>query len=268
MRSWSLLAPVVLGTAALLVAAPAHAVDHNNIDSNRPLRFDDAETIAFRELALETGLGLGWPRRRPLGLALDAEAIYGFAMNSHLTFGFDPSIGGRAGSRGTGFDFGDVAVGVQHNFNREYNNTPAFSIRSDLYVPTGRDSQGVGFRVRGIMSKTVQQYNRLHLNLDLNANPGAGRGEREFNPGVILGYSRPIGYPRKFNQTGLAQLGIQAGPKSGAGPIVTVGIGFRKQVTVRSVFDIGIESDVAGFNGTPRDNIRFVIGYSVGLPTR
>jgi hypothetical protein len=258
----------MLGASTLLAAAPARAVDHNNIDANRPLRFDDAETLGFGELAFETGLSLGWPRRRPLGLGLAAEAIYGIGLNTHVSLGFDPSLGGRAGSRRTGFDFGEVGLSAQHNFNREYNNTPAFSLRSDMYFPTGRDSQGVAFRVRGIASKTVQQYNRLHLNVDLNANPGAGRGEREFNPGLILGYSRPLGYPTKFTRTGLAQLGIQAGPESGTGPVVTAGLGLRKQVTVRSVFDIGIESDIAGFNGAPRDRIRFIIGYSMGLPTR
>jgi len=259
---------MVLGASALLTAVPARAVDHNNIDAHRPLRFDDAETIAFGELALETGLSLGWPRRRSLGLGLGAEAIYGIGMNTHVSLGFDPSIGGRAGSRDTGFDFGEVGLSMQHNFNREINNTPAFSLRSDVYFPTGRDSQGVAFRLRGIMSKTIQQYNRLHVNLDLDANPGAGPGERQFNPGVILGYSRPVGYPRKFSQTGLAQLGVQAGPESGTGPIVTAGLGFRKQITVRSVLDIGLESDIAGFNGAPRDRIRFIIGYSTGLPTR
>ncbi len=260
---------LLLGAAiTTAVAGPAHAVDHNNIDAHRPLRFDDAETIAFGELALESGFNFGWPRRRPLGLGLDAEAIYGFARNSHVSFGFDPSIGGRAGSSDTGFSFGDVSLGLQHNFNRELLKKPAFSLRTDAYFPTGRNSQGTAFRVRGIMSKTVHQYNRLNLNLDLNAHPGAPRGERPFNPGVILGYSGPIGYPRRFDTTGLAQLAVQAGPDRGSGPVVTLGVGLRKQITVRSVLDIGIEADVAGFRGAPRDNVRFIIGYSVGLPTR
>lgn len=261
MRRLRLFAPIT----ALLLTAPAHAADHNNVDARRPLSFDDAEAIAFREQALEFGMGLGWPRRRPLGLTLDAEYLYGFALNSHLSVGFDPSIGGGAGSRDTRFSFGDASLGVFHNFNREYDRMPALSLRGDVFFSTGRDSQGAGFRMRGIMSKQAGQYGRVHVNLDLNANPAAGRGEREFNPGMILGYTRPIGYPRRFTTTGLAEAGVQAGPESGTGPVVTVGLGLRKQVTVRSVVDVGLQSDIAGANRAPRDRIRFILGYSTGF---
>jgi outer membrane putative beta-barrel porin/alpha-amylase len=248
-----------------LLAVPAYAVDHNNIDAGRPLSFDDADSIAFREQALESGFGLGWPRRRPLGLHLNAEYLYGFALNSHLGIGFEPAFGGRAGEEDTDPDFGDVSLGLFHNFNREHGNTPAFSLRGDVFFPTGRDSQGVALRLRGIVSKQADQYGRLHVNLDLNANPGAPRGEREFHPGVTFGYSRPIGYPTRFDTTGLAEFSVQAGEERGTGPVLTVGVGLRRQVTVRSVFDIGLQSDVAGFDGAPRDRIRFIAGYSVGF---
>jgi hypothetical protein len=249
----------------LALAAPALAVDHNNVDAGRPLRFDDAETIAFREQALDLGLRLGWPQHRPLGVGLGAEYLYGFALNSHLDIGFEPSLGGRSESRSTAFSFGDVSLGALHNFNREYRNIPALSLRGDVFLPTGRGSQGVGFRLRGIMSKRAYQYGRFHLNLDLNANPGAGRGDREFNPGAVLGFSYPLGYPRKFTRTALAEFGVQAGARSGAGPLMTVGVGIRQQVTVRSVVDVGLESDVAGFDGAPRDRLRLVAGYSIGF---
>ena len=251
--------------ALLLLAAPASAVDHNNIDAGRPLSFDDAEAIAFREFAVETGLGLGWPRRRPLGLGAELEMLYGFALNSHVSLGFDPSIGGRSEGASTAFSFGDVRLGAQHNFNREYGNTPAFSLRGDVFFPTGRGSQGTAFRMRGIMSKQARQFDRFHLNLDLNGNPGAAPGEREFNPGVILGYTRPVGYPTHFSSTGLAEVGVQAGPDKGTGPLVTVGVGLRRQVGVRSVVDVGLQSDVVGANGAPRDRIRFILGYSAGF---
>lgn len=261
MKRILLLAPA----AALLLAVPARAVDHNNLDSGRPLRFEDAEAIAYREQALEFGFGLGWPRRRALGLSLDAEYLYGFARNSHLILGFEPSIGGRADDRETRFDFGDVSVGYFHNFNRQYGNTPAFSIRADAFAPSGRDSQGLGIRVRGIASRQAGQYGRLHLNVDLNANPGAPRGQREFHPGLVLGFSHPIGYPTRFDTTGLAELSVQAGRNRGTGPVVGLGIGARRQVGNRSVIDLGIQSDIAGANGAPRDRIRIVAGYSYGF---
>ncbi|HTE18689.1 MAG TPA: transporter, partial [Armatimonadota bacterium] len=251
--------------ALLLIAGPARAVDHNNIDAHRPLSFDDADALAYREQALEFGLNLGWPRRRPLGLGMDAEYLYGFRMNSHLTLGFEPSIGGRAGEESTAFDVGDVSLGLFHNFNRQHGNTPAFSLRGDVFAPTGRGSRGVAGRLRGIMSKQAGQYGSLHLNVDLNANPGAPADEREFHPGVVLGYSRPVGYPTHFTTTGLAELSVRAGEDRGTGPVFGIGVGIRKQVGFRSVLDLGIQSDIAGSNGAPRDRVRLVAGYSYGF---
>jgi hypothetical protein len=248
-----------------MAGGPALAVDHNNIDANRPLSFDDAESLAFREQSLELGLNLGWPRRRPLGFGINAEYLYGFALNSHLSVGFDPSVGGRSESRSAAFSFGDVSLGLFHNFNREYGNTPAFSLRGDVFAPTGRDSQGVAFRLRGIASRHAGQYGRVHLNLDLNANAGGAPGAREFYPGLVVGYSRPLGYPTRFTTTGLAELSVRAGEERGTGPVLGIGIGLRKQVGVRSVFDLGGQADLAGWNGAPRDQIRLVAGYSYGF---
>jgi hypothetical protein len=120
-------------------------------------------------------------------------------------------------------------------------------------------------RLRGIATKQAGQYGRLHLNVDLNANPGAPRGQREFHPGVTLGFSRPIGYPTHFDTTGLAELSVQAGRTKRTGPVIGIGIGARKQVGNRSVIDLGIQSDVVGVDGAPRDRIRLVAGYSYGF---
>ena len=62
-----------MGALVLATALPALAVDHNNVDAHRPLTFDDAEAIAYREQALEFGLGLGWPKGSPVGLKLEVE---------------------------------------------------------------------------------------------------------------------------------------------------------------------------------------------------
>jgi hypothetical protein len=47
--------------------------------------------------------------------------------------------------------------------------------------------------------------------------------------------------------------------------VLGVGVGLRKQVGYRSVFDLGIQSDLAGWKGAPRDRIRLVVGYSHGF---
>lgn len=248
-------ASIVFGTSQ------AQANDHNNIDANRPLSFDDAESIGYREQALEMGAALIVPEERSVGGEFELEYLYGFAPNTHLNIGIDPSIGGRADKDDTRFDPGNVSVGVFHNFNREYNNTPAFAVRADAYFPTGRDSQGVDFRLRGIASKTVGQYDRLHLNLDLNVNTQTERDERSVVPGVILGYSRPLGYPRRFDRTLVAEVGARVGEEQGDGAIVLAGVGLRQQVGYQSVLDIGLRGNLATGNGE-RSEVRLVTGYS------
>lgn len=257
----------VLGTTALvtLVASEVRAVDHNNIDANRPLSFDDAESIAFGEQSLEIGAALTLPRGRDVGAQFDIEYLYGFAPNTHLNIGIDPIVGGRADTDDTRFDAGDLSVGVFHNFNREYNNTPAFSVRFDTYFPTGRDSRGVDFRLRGIASKTVGQYDRLHLNLDFNVNTGTEDEERSVVPGLVLGYSRPLGYPRRFNRTGVAELGVRLGDKEGTDAVMTAGIGLRQQVGYQSVFDVGLQGELATGEDDQRDRVRLAVGYSTAF---
>ena len=62
----------------LLIAAPALAVDHDNIDAGRPLDFDDAETIAYRERAVEVGGALFQQRGDAVAAAGSAEFLNGF----------------------------------------------------------------------------------------------------------------------------------------------------------------------------------------------
>jgi hypothetical protein len=248
----------------LALASPGLAVDHNNLDAGRPLSFDDAESLGLGEQALEVGVGVGVSEGHGVGAEFDVEYLYGIAPDTHINVGIDPRVGGRSNTDDTGFDPGDVSVGVFHNFNREFDNTPAFAVRADTYFPTGQGSQGVDFRLRGIASKTVRQYDRLHLNLDLGIKSQPEGDERRVVPGVVLGYSRPLGYPRRFDRTGLAELGIRAGDEKGTGPTVTVGIGLRQQVGYQNVFDIGIQSDLVA-DDDHRDLFRLVAGYSTAF---
>ncbi len=249
---------------AVLLATPAFAVDHNNLDAGRPLDFDDAASVAYREKAFEVGGAIVKPKDGKTGVEGAAELLYGLAKNSHVSLGFDPkyvadSSGAPLGAKRRS-DFGAVALGFFHNFNREYGNTPALAVRADAFLPTGRDSQGVDVRLRGIASKQVGRFDRVHLNLDLFLNNSAGAGERKTQPGVILGYSHPLGLPSRFDRTFVAQVGYHANPLSGQNGLTTIGIGLRQQVTVRSVFDVGVTSDVSG--GANRESFKLIAGYS------
>lgn len=253
---------VVLGIALSTSAIPALAVDHDNIDAGRPLDFDDAETIAFKEKAIEFGAAVVKPKDGKVGAVGEVEFLYGFKKNWHLNVGVDPSYLSQSGGSRRG-NIGDVSIGVQHNFNRETESSPAFGFRADAYLPTGRDSSGVDYRLRGIASRHIGRYGRVHLNLDLNVNNKPKVGERKTMPGVILGYSQPLGYPTRFDRTFVAQIGYRANEERSESGITTLGVGIRQQITPRSVFDIGLKSDVTG--GANRNSLQLVAGYSTAF---
>lgn len=246
----------------LSIGDRVYAVDHNNVDANRPLSFDDAESIGFREQALDLGTAFVIPEGESVGGEFELEYLYGFARNTHFNLGIDPSVG--AESENSDFDIGNLSLGVLHNFNREYNHVPAFAIRADSYLPTGNDSEGVDFRLRGIASKTLGQYNRFHLNLDLDFKTQTENEERSFVPGVILGYSRPLGYPQRFDRSFLAEVGIKASQIEADGTVVRLGMGIRQQIGYQSVLDLGIEGDLAGNEGES-NRLRLIAGYSVAF---
>ena len=247
---------------ALSFQIDAAAVDHNNVDAGRPLSFDDAEPIAYREVSLETGISGVSPNGERAEMGLSSEILYGFALNTHAGIDVDAAALGRAGS----FKIEDVRFNILHNFNREFDNVPAFSLRGDLALPIeekDRGDRGVEVRLRGILSRALIQYDRVHVNLDgiIASNPQAT--ERRFRPGLVLGYTKPLGYPHKFSRTLLGQISIQTPSRIGTGPIVNLGLGLRQQVSVRSVIDIGIQSDILGGGGAVREDVRGVAGYSM-----
>ena len=240
-----------------LASNAAFATDHDNLDYGRPLRFEDAQTVAFREQDFEVGVAFGVPRRGGGTLGLSAEYLYGFAFNNHASLDFNPSFtGGKS-------DFGDAAIGVLHSYHRETLTIPAFAVRADALLPTGRESSGLGFRLRGIASRTVRQYGHLHLNADALFHTKPSRGERSVVPALTVGYSRPLGFPTRFDRTGLLEVAVRGGDRGGA--IATIGAGIRQQVTVRSVFDVGLETDAAAWGGASREAIRLTAGYSTAF---
>jgi hypothetical protein len=255
----------LLAGLALVSTFPIRATDHNNLDAKRPLRFEDAESIKYRELAAEFGLGFGRFSGKPLNLQSEASLLYGLAWNTQISLEASSVAGGRPVGDETAFRAHDVALGILHNFNRETESLPAFALRVDALASTLPGPKGLGYRVRGILSKTVNQYDRFHLNLDMEQAPDREDGIRRLQPGLVLGYSTPMGYPRAFNRTLLAELSVKAGPIQGAGPTVSAGLGYRQQITPRAVLDVGILSDLSTGRGVEKDRLRAVVGYSVSF---
>ena len=244
-----------------LASACALATDHNNLDSGRPLRFDDAYSIAFRERAIEFVFSVDTFRRSSPTYGLKAEYKFGFAKNRDIGISFEPSYSGAERR----FDANNVELSYFHGIRREIENQPAIAYKIDLGLPTGRDSRGVDLRFRGIATKALGQYDKLHLNLDAIYASKPGSSERNVVFGAILGYSTPLGYPKQFNQTLVAEFALQQSKVRGQGYTGTIGLGMRRQIGVRSVLDFGIESDVLATKGAQKDSVRLIIGYSIGF---
>lgn len=257
MRQFSVFVPFFF---CLGVVFPASAVDHNNIDAGHPLSFDDAESIAFEEQAFEFSAKTVFPDGQPVGGEFTLEYLNGFALNTHFSIELDSSVGGRVNSDSTQFELDSVSMTLFHNFNREYNNVPALALRSDVAIPTGEDANGLDFRLRGIASKTLEQYHRFSLNLDLEGTTASETDERSLIPGVILGYATPIGYPRQFDKTFLAEVGVRLSEKIDNGAIILTGMGLRQQVGYQRVLDFGIEGDISTDGRESR--LRLILGYS------
>lgn len=250
---------VAFGT--VLVSTGLAQSDHNNIDSGRPLRFDDAASIAYRERALEFGLSLDTFRRRAANYGFKAEYKVGFAKNQDIGITFDPSYEGSERR----LNAGNVEIAYFNGFRREIGNSPALAYRIELGLPTGRGSQGVDAKFRAIATRTLRQYDKVHLNLDANVATNPGPGERNVAFGVILGYTNPLGYPRKFDQTMVAEFALLQSKSRSEGFVGSVGLGLRRQLSPQSVLDFGISSDLFSTRGAERSPLRFVVGYSIGF---
>jgi hypothetical protein len=231
--------------------------DHNNLDKERPLRFEDAYSIAFRSFEFQNGFRLdSFSSSRPV-YNFRTEIQYGFAKNKDISIGFEPSY--SADTRRT---LGNIAeISYFEGVAREIGNAPAFGYRIDAGIPVS-GGDGVEFRLRGILTKTLGQYDKLHLNLDHIHSTKAAQGERTMTFGAILGYSHPIGYPKHFDQTFLAEIGFEQSRPSGSGNNGWIAVGIRRQLTTTGVLDLGLQSDLFVGAGVSRAPLRLTFGYS------
>jgi hypothetical protein len=248
---------LVLGAATFAAAQ----TDHDNIDKGRPLSFEDAEPIATGGFAYELGLNVNFLRNRRVGFQIPLEFIWGGARNTQFEIGTMAAFGNRANSNRTGFDFDAYEVGVLHSLNRELPGTPAFALKFEMEA----EKEGVfkaHYRVTGIATKTLGQYDRLHLNAGVEFVPSAAAGDNKTRVGAVLGFTKPLGYPRHFDTTGLAEISLKQGERRGDGAVTGVGLGVRRQISPRSVLDIGLQSELSGRNRVP---LRFIVGYSTSM---
>jgi hypothetical protein len=204
----------------MALASTGFATDHNNLESGRPLLFDDAYSIAYGEREFQTGLQLASGHS-----GLMTSFGYGFAKNQDLSIAWD------ANTKTT------YNLSYFRNLSREFEHSPALGFRISTSATKG---QMASAQLRFAATKAWHQFDKVHLNFDFDTSQV---------PRFILGYSNPVGYPKKFDQTLLAEFAFQDHQTS-------IGVGVRQQIDPRSVLDIGLRIG---------NQTQLVVGYSLGF---
>jgi hypothetical protein len=244
----------------MAVAPAASAIDHKNLDEGRPLRLDDAYSIATGELAVEAGAGFALERRGPARGVLPVEALYGALPNLQLGLGTTLLTDPHEVHEQT--KSGDLRVSGLYNFNQETLTLPAFGLKLELNLPTGVDSAGVDVEVKGIVTRSIQRLS-LHLNAGYTFLSGTTNDERDGRYEVTLGASYPVGAPQYTRTTLVGDLFTEQGDRRGGSNVFGAEVGFRHQLTQRLVVDAGIGSELAG--PADRSSLFVTTGVSVGF---
>jgi hypothetical protein len=260
--AWAMGRSIVISVFVVLTIAmgEGHAIDHGNLDENRPLRLEDAYPIAQGEIAVEGGAGFLLQRRGANQGLFAVEILYGAFPNFQVGIGSmlvtDPrEIDGRPRS-------GDLRLSGLYNFNQETILLPAFALKLSLDAPTGVNAQGYGVELKGIVTKSIERLS-IHVNGGYEFLTDGGRGEREGRYKLVLGASYPIGAPQFTRATLLADVFTEQSVQRGESNPVGAEVGLRYQLTPRLVWDVGVGSEFAG--PSKRTPFFLMTGFSVGF---
>lgn len=232
-----LLAIIVIG----LNVSTTHAIDHSNLDEGRPLRVEDPYPIAQGELALEAGLGFSIERRGDDRFFSPFEILYGAYPN--LQVGIGTSFSSESDNEQA--KFGDIELEALYNFNQETLSLPAFGFKLEFNIPTGVDSPGIGFKVKGLTTKSFGHIS-MYANAAYQYLNGDRDGERDNRLEFILGASYPVGAPKYTRLTAIGDVFTDLSVEEDDSSVVGTELGFRYQLSQRAVLDVGIGSEFAG----------------------
>ncbi|MBI3300970.1 MAG: hypothetical protein HYZ72_02675 [Deltaproteobacteria bacterium] len=243
-----------------LAAVPGWAVDHNNLDEGRPLRLEDAYPIAYGELSVETGPRFSLNRRSADRFSFPVEILYGAYWNLHLGLGSTPATEPRTIDEPE--KSGDLRTFALYNFNQETLRLPALAAKVSLNFPTGVRSRGVDTELKAMVTRSFGPT-RMHLNVGYEFLGSTHNSKRNGRYEVVLGVQYPLGYPRHFNTTLLADIFTQQAVRSGESNPTGIEVGIRRQIVPLVVIDAGVGTEFAG----PAERAPFfaTVGVSAGF---
>ena len=252
--------PVLMSALLALAALEARALDHDNLDPNRPIGMEDAYAIPKGEIGLEGGVRFNDRRAGRTRVTFQPQIIYGAFDNTQIEIQGDlftdpHSLVGANKS-------GDLHLGVLYNFNTETLALPAMAVRVEADLPTGVSSKGVDTQVTGILTRSFGRL-RAHLNLGYGLLGSPQGEERPAGYRAVAAVSYPLGYPTSFRDTVIASVYTRQSDLRGQRNHTGVEIGVRHQLTSRVVLDGGLGTEFLG----PADRAVLLgtVGVSVGF---
>lgn len=252
-----------LGLVFLLVTlAPTtvRALDHDNLDPNRPIAIEDAYVVPKGEIGVEGGILFNDRKQGNTRFVFQPQLIIGAFDNTQLELSSDVQTDPRSV---VGDDkSGNLTVGALYNFNTETVNLPAFAARVQVGLPTGVSAKGVNTAVTGVMTRSYGRW-RTHLNIGYTSLGSPQGQERSGTYRVVAAVSYPLGYPMSFRDTIIANVFTRQSDLVGQRNPTGIGIGLRHQVSSRVVFDAGLGSELIG--SSDRSIFFGTIGLSVGF---
>ena len=249
--------PFIFGITAVL-AFNLFAIDHSNLDENRPLKMEDPYTIAHGEWALELGSGYSFERQSSDRAIFPIEILYGAIPNLQLGLGSTLSTEPRTIEGQT--RSGDLQWSALYNFNQETLSMPAFGLKTEFNFPTGVQSSGIDTELKGLITKTFGRLG-VHLNAGYHFLSGTELNGRDGNYEIVLGASYPIGAPKYTRTVLLWDLFTEQSEQRGESNIYGTEVGFRHQLSHRTVLDFGVGSEFAG----PAHRVQFYVTAGISL---
>ena len=246
--------------ALVILPTVASALDHDNLDPNRPIAIEDAYVIPKGEIGLEGGMTFNDRKQGKSRFGFQPQIIYGAFDNTQIEI-----MSGLVTEPNTvrGDDkSGDLSIGALYNFNTETLCLPAFAARVEVGLPTGVNSKGIDTELTGVMTRSFGRW-RTHVNVGYTFLGSPQNNERSGTYRLVAAVSYPLGYPMSVRDTIIVNLFTRRSDLKGQNNPSGVGVGLRHQVSSRVVFDAGLGTEFYG----PADRSVFfsTVGLSVGF---
>jgi hypothetical protein len=197
---------IIMVLCLLVEAHSARALDHDNLDPNRPIAIEDAYVIPKGEIGVEGGLTFNDRKEGKSRFGFQPQIIYGAFDNTQIEI-----MSGLVTEPSTvvGDDkSGDLSVAALYNFNAETLAVPAFAARVEVGLPTGVRSKGIDTELTGVVTRSFGRW-RTHVNVGYTFLGSPQQHERSGTYRIVAAVSYPLGYPMSFTDTLIVNAFIQ-----------------------------------------------------------